>query len=40
MIFLVVFFMAPLAGLDVFGWMIGRPVTFLERGILALLRIH
>ena len=38
MIFLlVVFFVAPLAGLDVFGWMIGRPVALLERGVLALL---
>jgi Zn-dependent protease len=39
MIFLlVIFFVAPLAGIDVFGWMIGRPVAFLERGILALLQ--
>ena len=38
MIFLlVIFFVAPLAGLDVFGWMIGRPVALLERGALALL---
>ena len=38
MIFLlVIFFVAPLAGLDVFGWMIGRPVALLERGVLALL---
>ena len=41
MMFLVaIFILAPLAGIDVFGWMIGRPVALLERGILALLRIH
>ena len=41
MMFLVaIFILAPIAGIDVFGWMIGRPVVFLERGILALLRIH
>jgi Zn-dependent protease len=34
---LVIFFIAPLAGIDVFGWMIGRPVAFLERGILSVL---
>jgi hypothetical protein len=34
---LAIFFLAPLAGIDVFGWMIGRPVAFLERPILALL---
>ncbi|MGZ5930443.1 MAG: site-2 protease family protein, partial [Rhizomicrobium sp.] len=41
MMFLVaIFILAPLAGIDVFGWMIGRPVALLERGILALLRVH
>ena len=34
---LAIFFLAPLAGIDVFGWMIGRPVAFLEGPILALL---
>jgi Zn-dependent protease len=39
MIFLVVIFiLAPMAGIDVFGWMIGRPVAFIERGVLALLK--
>jgi len=39
MIFLVVIFiLAPMAGIDVFGWMIGKPVAFIERGVLALLR--
>jgi len=39
MIFLVVIFiLAPMAGVDVFGWMIGKPVAFIERGVLALLR--
>jgi Zn-dependent protease len=37
---LVIFILAPLAGIDVFGWMIGRPVAFIERGILELLRLH
>ena len=31
---LAIFFLAPLLGIDVFGWMIGRPVAFLERLIL------
>ncbi len=35
---LVIFFIAPLTGIDVFGWMIGRPVNFIEHGILAMLR--
>ena len=32
-----IFFIAPLLGVDAFGWMIGRPVAFLERPILAML---
>ena len=32
-----IFLIAPLIGIDAFGWMIGRPVAFLERPILALL---
>ncbi len=32
-----IFFIAPLLGVDAFGWMIGRPVVFLERPILAIL---
>ncbi len=35
---LLIFFIAPLTGIDVFGWMIGRPVNFIEHGILAMLR--
>lgn len=35
---LVIFFLAPLAGIDVFGWAIDRPVRFLERPIAALLQ--
>jgi Zn-dependent protease len=39
MIFLVVIFiLAPMAGIDVFGWMIGKPVAFLERSFLGFLR--
>jgi Zn-dependent protease len=39
MIFLVVIFiLAPMAGIDVFGWMIGKPVAFLERGLLGFLK--
>ena len=34
---LIIFLVAPLLGFDGFGWMVGRPVTFLERPILALL---
>jgi Zn-dependent protease len=34
---LAIFFVAPLAGIDVFGWMVGRPVAFLERPMLELL---
>ena len=35
---LVIFFLAPLAGIDVFGWAIDGPVRFLERPIVALLQ--
>jgi Zn-dependent protease len=35
---LAIFFLAPLAGIDVFSWMVGRPVAFLEQPILVLLR--
>jgi Zn-dependent protease len=35
---LAIFFLAPLAGIDVFGWMVGRPVAFLEQPVLLLLR--
>lgn len=39
MVFLVaIFIAAPLLGIDVFGWMIGKPVAFIERGILGVLR--
>jgi Zn-dependent protease len=34
---LAIFFVAPLIGVDVFGWMVGRPVAFLERPVLGLL---
>ena len=34
---LAIFFLAPLAGINVFGWAIERPVRFLERPIAALL---
>jgi Zn-dependent protease len=34
---LATFFFAPLAGIDVFGWMVGRPVAFLERPVLVFL---
>ncbi len=33
---LAIFFVMPFLGLDVFGWMVGRPVAFLEHPILAL----
>jgi Zn-dependent protease len=40
MLFLLgIFFLAPLAGIDAFGWMIGRPVAFAEHGILGLLHL-
>jgi Zn-dependent protease len=32
-----IFIIAPLVGVDAFGWMIGRPVAFLERPILVML---
>jgi Zn-dependent protease len=35
---LVIFFLAPLAGIDVFGWAIDKPVRFLERPFAALLQ--
>jgi Zn-dependent protease len=39
MIFLlVIFLIAPMVGLNVFGWMVGHPVAYMERGILVLLR--
>ena len=34
---LAIFFLAPLTGLDVFGWMVGRPVGFFERPLVSLL---
>lgn len=38
MVFLLaIFLIAPLVGLDVFGWTVGRPVAFLEHEILAVL---
>jgi Zn-dependent protease len=36
---LIIFFAAPLIGFDAFGWMIGRPVGFIERTILPLLHL-
>ena len=35
---LAIFFLAPLTGLDVFGWMVGRPVAFFEKPLVDLLR--
>jgi len=35
----VIFFLAPLAGIDVFGWLVARPVDFLERPFAALLAV-
>src|SRR5579863_2392987 len=40
MFLVVVFILAPMAGIDVFGWMIGKPVAFIEHGILAGLRLQ
>jgi Zn-dependent protease len=37
---IVIFFIAPMLGVDAFGWMIGRPVQFLERPILAMLNMN
>jgi hypothetical protein len=34
---LAIFFLAPLTGLDVFGWMVGRPVAFFEKPLADLL---
>jgi Zn-dependent protease len=36
---LVLFFGAPLIGINIFAWMIGQPVAFLEHAILTLLRL-
>jgi Zn-dependent protease len=39
MLFLVVIFLlAPMAGINVYGWMVGHPVAWIERAILWLLR--
>jgi Zn-dependent protease len=38
-VLLALFFIANFTGLDIFGWMIGRPVAFLERPILSLLGV-
>jgi hypothetical protein len=35
---LVIFFLAPLAGINVFGWAIAKPVRFLEQPIVVLLQ--
>jgi hypothetical protein len=35
---LAIFFLAPLAGINVFGWAIDKPVRFLEQPIAALLQ--
>ncbi len=38
MLFLVgIFLLAPMAGINVYGWMVGHPVAWLERAILWLL---
>ena len=34
---LILFFIAPLLGIDAFGWLVARPVNFLERPVVALL---
>jgi Zn-dependent protease len=34
---LILFFVAPLLGINAFGWLVARPVNFLERPIVALL---
>lgn len=39
-VLLAIFFLAPLAGIDIFGWAINKPVRFLERPIVALLQYH
>ena len=39
MLFLIVIFLlAPMAGINVYGWMVGHPVAYAERAILQLLR--
>jgi Zn-dependent protease len=39
MLFLVVIFLlAPMAGINVYAWMVGHPVAYIERAILAALR--
>lgn len=38
LIVLAIFVLLPMAGLDVFGWLVGTPVDFIANGILALLR--
>jgi Zn-dependent protease len=39
MLFLVIIFLiAPMAGLNVYGWMVGHPVAYIERAILWVLR--
>ena len=39
MLFLVVIFLlAPIAGINVYGWMVGHPVAWIERAILWLLQ--
>lgn len=38
LIVLAVFVLLPMAGLDVFGWLVGTPVDFIATGILALFR--
>lgn len=38
MLFLIVIFLlAPMAGLNIYGWMVGHPVAYFERAILQLL---
>lgn len=37
---LAIFFLAPFAGIDVFGWAINKPVRFLERPLVALLQSY
>ena len=40
MLFLVVIFLlAPLAGINVYGWMVGHPVAWIERAVLWLLHL-
>ena len=37
---LVIFFIAPLVGIDAFGWLVARPVNFLERPFAPLLAVY